>query len=263
MAYISGTNGADQLTGTSSSDYINGLAGDDVIYGGLGNDNLDGGDGNDTFLVRGSEGSDFYSGGSGVDIIVVSNPYSSYSYIDLGISSMSSIEAIVNNSYVPVKIKTDYSLDLTGVYLQNIESLEGSDSNNYLTGNTVYNSSTNQNRGIVINGYGGNDQITGSSLGDRLDGGSGNDTLIGGQGDDTLIGGAGIDYFRFDANGGIDTVSDFVSGTDKILLGPSITSVDLYDYQGSALLGFNNGASYAILSGVAPSAISANDLAFA
>ena len=35
MAYISGTNGADQLTGTSSSDYINGLAGDDVIYGGL------------------------------------------------------------------------------------------------------------------------------------------------------------------------------------------------------------------------------------
>lgn len=231
--------------------------------GGLGDDNLDGGDGDDTFLVRGSEGSDFYTGGSGIDVIAVVNPSSSYSYIELGISTLDSVEAIANYSNISVKIKTDYSLDLIRVYLRNIESLEGSNGNNYLTGNVVYSSVTNQNRGIAINGYGGNDELVGSYLSDRLDGGTGNDTLIGGQGDDTLIGGAGADYFRFDSDSGVDTVSDFVSGTDKILLGPSITSVDLYNYQGSALLEFNNGSAYAILSGVSPSAISANDLAFA
>src|SRR5258708_14310071 len=60
--------------------------------------------------------------------------------------------------------------------------------------------------GLVINGLGGNDVITGSALSakvhltanggdgnDILLGGAGNDTLSGGAGDDTLIGGGGED----------------------------------------------------------------------
>ncbi|MFH6786990.1 MULTISPECIES: calcium-binding protein [Methylobacterium] len=262
MAYVAGTNGSEALNGTYGADYINALGGNDIIYGGYGSDNLDGGDGDDTFLVRGSEGPDFYTGGSGFDIIAVRNPDPAFSFIDLGISTLDSVEAIVNESSATVNIKTDYILDLSETTLVNINSIQGSEGNNYLTGNVIYNNALTEYRGIAIYGYGGNDEIIGSVAGDRLDGGNGNDTLIGGEGDDTLIGGAGADYFRFDANGGIDTVTDFVSGSDKIQLGPSITSVNLYNYNGNALLEFN-GSSYAILSGVSPSAISSSDLVFA
>ncbi|TXM76494.1 hypothetical protein FV218_06960 [Methylobacterium sp. WL69] len=74
-------------------------------------------------------------------------------------------------------------------------------------------------------------------------------------------GGAGADVFRFDANGGSDVISDFVPGSDKIVIGPSITNAILYNYRGSALLEFDN-ASNVLLSGVSPSAISATDLVF-
>lgn len=87
----------------------------------------------------------------------------------------------------------------------------------------------------TINGGGGDDTIYGGSGGDSVDGnneddalygGSGNDTvkgsngddiIIGGYGADTLTGGNGNDTFKYlstlDTG---DTITDFVSGTDKI-----------------------------------------------
>jgi len=57
---------------------------------------------------------------------------------------------------------------------------------------------------------------------DALSGGAGNDRLIGGAGNDRLSGGAGADIFVFDfPDEGIDTINDFVSGTDKIQLSAS------------------------------------------
>src|SRR5262245_14988133 len=58
----------------------------------------------------------------------------------------------------------------------------------------------------TLNGFGGNDRLTGSNLGDVLnggygadilDGGPGDDLLIGGPGNDTLVGGLDIDTARF------------------------------------------------------------------
>lgn len=77
----------------------------------------------------------------------------------------------------------------------------------------------------------GNDLVSGSSRNDTLKGGAGEDTLYGGDGNDILVGGgardslwggAGSDIFRYESlqdsgfGGGIETISDFVRGVDKI-----------------------------------------------
>ncbi|WP_454868503.1 calcium-binding protein [Pseudomonas farris] len=68
-------------------------------------------------------------------------------------------------------------------------------------------------------GNAADNHLSGGRGGDVLSGGAGVDTLIGGKGNDTLTGGADTDYFVIDkAAGDIDTITDFVIGTDRIVL---------------------------------------------
>ena len=63
---------------------------------------------------------------------------------------------------------------------------------------------------------------------DSLDGGAGNDTLMGGYGNDTIKGGNGADKFTYtDTNQGIDTITDFKSGEDSIVISASGFASDL------------------------------------
>jgi len=67
--------------------------------------------------------------------------------------------------------------------------------------------------------------ITGTSAADTLVGGAGADVITGGAGRDQLTGGAGADQFRFDlaaSASNLDTITDFVSGTDKLMLSVKI-----------------------------------------
>jgi large repetitive protein len=76
---------------------------------------------------------------------------------------------------------------------------------------------------------------------DSLDGGSGVDRLYGGGGNDTLTGGAGADRFVFSMRGadnsaghdGDDTITDFVVGTDVIVL-TDLIDVTAFTYPGAA-----------------------------
>ncbi|MEA5578102.1 Calx-beta domain-containing protein, partial [Anabaena sp. UHCC 0451] len=90
-------------------------------------------------------------------------------------------------------------------------------------------------KNVVENATGGtgNDRLIGNSLNNLLIGGDGNDqlqglagddTLWGGLGDDILIGGVGADQYLFQGNGvfnanlGVDLITDFAVGQDKIAL---------------------------------------------
>lgn len=64
----------------------------------------------------------------------------------------------------------------------------------------------------------GDDVIYGDGDAQTLSGGDGNDWISGEGGSDTLIGGAGNDTFYFNSpNEGVDYITDFVKGQDKIM----------------------------------------------
>nr|WP_176649635.1 hypothetical protein [Duganella sp. SG902] len=92
-------------------------------------------------------------------------------------------------------------------------------------GNALANSLTGGGGNDALNGLAGNDTLTGNAGNDKLLGGDGNDVLAGGDGNDTLTGGNGADSFVLAAKTGVDVVTDFVSGTDKLALTQSVFGV--------------------------------------
>lgn len=74
-----------------------------------------------------------------------------------------------------------------------------------------------------VDGGTGNDSLFGRAGSDTLIGGGGNDGLVGGDGPDRLTGGPGYDRFIFwtassSPVGGGDTITDFETGIDSILI---------------------------------------------
>lgn len=82
--------------------------------------------------------------------------------------------------------------------------------------NTAYRSSDHDPVVIGLNLF---KQIGGSAGRDTLTGTAGDDVITGGIGADTLTGGGGADQFVFTSlRDGIDTITDFQPGTDRIVL---------------------------------------------
>ncbi|HEY5898574.1 MAG TPA: VCBS domain-containing protein, partial [Burkholderiales bacterium] len=100
------------------------------------------------------------------------------------------------------------------------QTLYGGPATDFLTGSNSGNGGDalyGGSGGDVLSGQNGADALYGGSGGDSLNGGSGPDTLIGGYGADSITGGSAPDTIRYlDLLDTGDTITDFVSGTDKI-----------------------------------------------
>ncbi len=219
---ISGGAGDDTLYGNDGDDTLNGDSGNDTLYGGLGVDTLDGGDDNDTLYgnegndtLNGGAGDDTLYGGSGLDTLDGGDGIDTADYsgltngVDIDLSS---------NSVGTVKIINNGAIE---DYIQNIENITGTSSNDKIIGSTTNNVLIGSGGSDELYGQGGDDELEGGSGNDILEGGDDNDTLQGGEGNDKLIGGDGTD--TLDGGEGVDEVDYSDHGTNE---GITITIVN-------------------------------------
>jgi Ca2+-binding RTX toxin-like protein len=166
------------LIGNTGNNTLNGLGGNDTLDGFGGTDSLNGGAGNDIYIINAATVTYTEAAGGGIDTIRTSV------------------------TLAPLAANFEH-LTLTGS-----SAING-------TGNTVANIITGNSNNNILNGLGGIDTLIG---------GDGDDQLIGDAGADALTGGLGADIFvysnsLFHSNGSTrDTITDFLSGTDKINL---------------------------------------------
>jgi Ca2+-binding RTX toxin-like protein len=187
-AQVTGGSGTDTLTnfenlgGTGYDDVLGGNGGNNVLDGAGGNDSLTGDAGNDTLI--GGGGNDTLAGGTGDDVYVLQGA-----------------DVIVENASEGTdEVQTSGNAGLA-LNIENLRLLG--------TGN------------LSGNGNGGDNVLTGNTGNNGLNGAGGNDTLVGGAGNDTLIGGSGNDTIVLNSLVGSDTITDFVSGADKLQISQS------------------------------------------
>jgi Ca2+-binding RTX toxin-like protein len=186
---LTGNAAANALTGNAAANTLNGGSGNDTLTGGAGVDALIGGLGNDTYIVA------LTTAGALEDTIS---------------------ETGVLSSEIDTLKLTGTSTNTTAV----TRSLSGS-----LANIEHFDISATGSSKINLTGNAAANVLTGNSAANILNGSTGNDTLTGGLGHDSLSGGTGIDYFLFNTTLGstnIDTLTDFVHGTDKIVLDDDI-----------------------------------------
>lgn len=219
--YLNGTSGADRLVADKLfASELRGGAGDDVLTGNGLSSKLIGGTGDDTYTVKSAGDVVIENAGEGTDTVTA--------YLDY----------ILGNNVENLRLAGDARVG-TGNALDNRivggtgndtlsglggnDSIQGGDGNDRLLGGDGNDTLRGDAGDDVIEGGAGNDQLYGGDGNDQLNGGDGVDVIEGGAGNDILSGGAGADVFRFRdesvAARDVDTIRDFVRGSDKIDLG--------------------------------------------
>ncbi len=195
MENITGTAYGDLLVSkTGSAGVVDAGAGRDRVITGNTNDRVTGGADNDTILT--GAGSDVIFNGDGADVV---NGQAGFDLLDLS--------AATSDVYTDLNANTAQlggTSSAGGVYsgateintVFGVENLIGGGFNDILIAKT--------GSAAVIDGGGGNDQITGGIRNDFLTGGTGDDTVTGGAGSDRFFEGAGSDVN--DGGSGFDTV---------------------------------------------------------
>ncbi len=239
---LNGTSGDDTLIGRAGDDTLNGFAGNDTLNGGAGLDTMTGGLGNDLYTVDNVGDRVVENSNEGTDTVKSSVTYALAANVEnLTLTGTTAINGTGN----------ELANELTGNSAAN--ALVGGDGNDTLNGGADADTLTgglandlyivdNVADSVIENVGEGTDTVissvtytlaanierltltdadningTGNALGNTLIGNAANNVLNGGAGADVLKGGLGSDTFIFSTTvGGVDRVTDFVSGTDKL-----------------------------------------------
>jgi Ca2+-binding RTX toxin-like protein len=171
---LRGSAGADTLTVNGDSAAINSLT---INFSSVEQLVLEGGAGDDTYQVFALPVSTMISDSKGTDTLDFSAATAGVT-IDLGKSSG---QPIFGNGGSSLVIKGP------------IENAIGSESADWIKGNSAANRIEGRGGNDTLFGVAGNDILLGGDGDDQLDGGAGKDLLIGGAGSDTLRGTSGDD----------------------------------------------------------------------
>jgi Ca2+-binding RTX toxin-like protein len=240
------------LSDSAGADFINGGAGNDTMLGGDGNDTyyFEPGFGSDTIFDEG--GTDRLERSSGFHSITEGNlgslTVSLIQELDDVEMERTGNDLIIRDDTDQVTIKDQYNGHAIETFegaaiSQNLSAsatgtdiVVGTSANETLTGDNgfnvmfgfdgddVLNGGTDMdflkggNGADTVNGGVGNDILFGGAGIDAINGGDGVDFLIGGVGDDVLTGGGSNDLFYFSSGDGKDTITDFTSAQDLIML---------------------------------------------
>jgi serralysin len=208
------------LDGGNGNDRIVAGDGADTLWGALGADTLFGEYGDDTYILRDVATPPAAPGSialEGWDLILEAAPG--------GIDTVL-VERAARSGFGGVQFwRSDYTL---AEFIENgvvtgseAFTLSGNALANRLTGNGAANFLLGQDGADMLLGGGGADALNGGAQADRLLGGAEADTLDGGTGRDILTGDEGADCFVFGAPPPateIDLITDFLAGTDRIVL---------------------------------------------
>ncbi|VIO77545.1 hypothetical protein [Bradyrhizobium ivorense] len=253
LTFIGGT--AHIGIGNELANVIVGNAGNDTLDGGLGADTLVGGAGDDSYIVdnagdvvteNANEGNDTVAVGSLASYALSANVEN---LIHGGSNAFTGIGNALNNVMIG-GLGNDYLIGGDG----NDTLIDGSGANTLQggTGDDIYavqsnldsvvefaNEGTDQVQTFLsvyalqanvenLTFIGSNDHTgVGNELANVIVGNAGNDLINGLAGNDTLTGGAGADLFVFNTALGannVDTITDFTSGTDRLVLDHAIFS---------------------------------------
>lgn len=234
-------NRADRIIGSIGSDTLLGFNGNDTINGGGGTDNLIGGLGNDTYIVDDITTTIIESINQGTDTVQSSITFSldaianvenltlkgSYLINGTGNSLNNKIIGNSNNNILDGSTGKDSMIGGAGddtYYVDNIGDVVTETANagidTVITTLSTYSISKQSNIENLIYYGTSNSILTGNILANSITGGSQNDSLKGGLGNDILTGGDGSDHFIFNtainSTTNVDTITDFVSGVDKL-----------------------------------------------
>ncbi|MCP4985226.1 MAG: hypothetical protein GY928_03885, partial [Colwellia sp.] len=210
---------------------------------GLGNDSVYGGQGDDAYLFSPGDGQDIFSDSNGTDKIIFGEGITAENLRITHDDTESHwiVELLGSNGELTGDKITVENAYITQTETETISSVEGELQDSFLiesfeffdgtsmalaeiqrAAGTLY---TELEQEVVteVEGTSGDDELVGDELVNVINGYAGNDTLTGGLGNDTLIGGSDDDVYLYNLGDGNDTINDY-SGTDTLRFGAGITA---------------------------------------
>jgi Ca2+-binding RTX toxin-like protein len=222
-ATFTGGAGDDTLSGASSA--VAGV----TVHGGAGNDTITG-SATKASTLNGDAGNDSITGGAAADVIdggIGTNTYVFSSTTVAEQEGSGTTSGVVINLSAAALTSTAVNT-ATALFVSALQTSVASGSSTYLFSNE---SNTNAS---VIDTLANINNATGSNLADYIVGSATANTITGGAGGDFLTGGAGADTFVATTRAeslvaaaldgtAFDSITDFLSGTDKLDLAGTLT----------------------------------------